>query len=346
MSVKNGINHYRLSVKLLAGGIVLCVCMAILELGTRISGMAPDIESVGKKHISDSHLPWKVRPGFVSEETLPDGPTFVYKYNSQGFRDEEHDLKKPENTFRIVALGDSFTHGSGAEYEDTYLVKLESMLNSATAGNPKVEIIKMGIGGYWTEPERILLERYGLQYQPDLVIVGFLQNDVIDTQIGIHRSQVKDGYIISQSAGTLGRPGQWLYLNSHFFRIVLSRYVLWKKSRTAYMEWDLAWSKVLQELGKIVALGRNYQKPFETIVFHISQKQWAESGMEDHQQRLSSLCDQEGCVFIDSVPELRKEPDPLSLYWQIDGHCTADGYAVMARALFKGIMANNLIPQS
>ena len=62
-----------------------------------------------------------------------------------GFRDEEHTIEKAPNTFRILALGDSFTYGYGARYEDTYLVVLEKLLNQRRQTPANFEIIKMGI---------------------------------------------------------------------------------------------------------------------------------------------------------------------------------------------------------
>lgn len=95
------------------------------------------------------------------------------QFNSFGFRDTEHDYAKPQGVFRILGLGDSFTEGAGANFEETYLFRLESMLNNRQGKHPKIEIIKAGIGGYSAEPERILLQYYGVKYEPDLILVGF-----------------------------------------------------------------------------------------------------------------------------------------------------------------------------
>ena len=332
-----------MTAKILIVTAILFICAAAVEVGVRIMGVAPSIDDAHDKFLSDPHLPWRVKPDWSMTHPIQDGASFTYTYNSRGFRDEEHSLEKPAGVYRIVALGDSFTHGTGADYEETYLVKLERALNELTGGKPKVEIIKMGVSGYWTAPERLMLEHYGLAYSPDLVIVGFLQNDIIDTQTAIHKKKVEKGYIVSQEGG-LGDLGMWFYLNSEAMRILLSKYAEWKKSRTGYLDWEVAWRQILEELGKVVELGNSAPAPAITVVFHISQKTWAASGMEDHQLRLDNFCRENGCVFIDSVDELRKQPYPKDLYWQINGHCTPAGYAVMANALLQVIIEHNLVP--
>ena len=75
----------------------------------------------------------------------------------------EHAYAKDESVFRILGLGDSFTYGVGADFEQTYLYLLEKMFNERAGKHPSVEIIKAGIPRYYSEPELILLNEYGQQ---------------------------------------------------------------------------------------------------------------------------------------------------------------------------------------
>ena len=45
--------------------------------------------------------------------------------NSMGVRDREYDKKKPENTYRIIGLGDSVTFGANIDENETFLNILE-----------------------------------------------------------------------------------------------------------------------------------------------------------------------------------------------------------------------------
>ena len=52
--------------------------------------------------------------------------------NSNGIRDREFEIHKPSNTFRIIGLGDSITMAAGLDLEESYLKKLEFLLNKRT----------------------------------------------------------------------------------------------------------------------------------------------------------------------------------------------------------------------
>jgi hypothetical protein len=98
--------------------------------------------------------------------------------NSLGFRDSrEYALSKAPNTFRIIVLGDSVTFGHGSIYEHTYPLLLEQRLR---AWRPSVDwqVWNLGVPGYDSAQELSTLLGDGPRYQPDLVIVGFLENDV------------------------------------------------------------------------------------------------------------------------------------------------------------------------
>ncbi len=53
-----------------------------------------------------------------------------------GIAPEIDRLIKPEGTFRILGLGDSFTAGWGAAYEETYLRRSEVALNARDGRSP------------------------------------------------------------------------------------------------------------------------------------------------------------------------------------------------------------------
>jgi hypothetical protein len=100
--------------------------------------------------------------------------------NGLGFRDpRDYDLEKPPGTFRILVLGDSVTFGHGAIFESTYPFLLEQRLE---AWRPDVawQVWNLGVPGYNTAAELAYLREVGPRYRPDLVIVGFFENDLTD----------------------------------------------------------------------------------------------------------------------------------------------------------------------
>lgn len=116
----------------------------------------------------------------VSHEHIPNKEAFLYgvniKINSQGFRDKEYSLEKPKETYRIMVLGDSFTLGWGVPIEDVYSKVLEKKLNENSKGN-KFEVINTALGNYNTQMEYEVLKEKYLQFEPDMIIVGYYPND-------------------------------------------------------------------------------------------------------------------------------------------------------------------------
>ena len=94
-----------------------------------------------------------------------------FKTNSEGLRDREYERKKPAHVTRIVVVGDSHTWGYGVNDDEIYSEKLESMLADS-------EVVNLGVTAYSLWQEVGYFERTGLDYDPDVMIVGFTQNDV------------------------------------------------------------------------------------------------------------------------------------------------------------------------
>jgi len=102
--------------------------------------------------------------------------------NALGFRDvRDYDLAKRAKTFRILVLGDSVTFGHGSVFEHTYPYLLEQRL---AGWRPDIEwqVWNLGVPGYNTSQEFADLLDVGPRFRPDLVILGFFLNDVVENQ--------------------------------------------------------------------------------------------------------------------------------------------------------------------
>jgi hypothetical protein len=100
--------------------------------------------------------------------------------NSLGLRDDrEYALAKTPGTFRILVLGDSVTFGHGSVAEHTYPRLLEGLLRD---WRPEVDwqVWNAAVPGYNTSQELAQLLELGPIARPDLVVVGFYENDVVD----------------------------------------------------------------------------------------------------------------------------------------------------------------------
>ena len=102
--------------------------------------------------------------------------------NNLGFRDpRDYSLEKRPNTFRIVFVGDSVTFGHGSVYEHTYPYLVEQRLKQS---RPDVDwqVWNLAVPGYNTSQELEHLKEIGPGFAPDLVIVGFFENDLVDNR--------------------------------------------------------------------------------------------------------------------------------------------------------------------
>ncbi len=95
--------------------------------------------------------------------------------NSEGFRWSEHSIAKPQGRRRIIVLGDSVVFGWGVEQEQIFPAILQSSLQ---ATHPDWEVISAGVGSWNTRTEYEWLRKRGLDYEPDIVLINIVSNDV------------------------------------------------------------------------------------------------------------------------------------------------------------------------
>ena len=332
-----------LAVASLALGILLS--LGGLELATRVLAIAPALPHQDT-FVPDDVLPWKDRP---NRDRMRRNAEFTIRVrtNNLGFRGRDHEFEKPPGVFRIVFIGDSFTHGAAAGEGATYPDRIEAALG-ARAGSERVEAVNLGMARYWPEPEALMLEHDGLRYSPDLVIVGVLPNDFVDTRVGSAAVTVSRGYLVtSRAQRRLGAVGMWLYLNSHVARTLIAEALARNpKAPEPGMEDDEAvWARMVDAWSRMVQLARGAGA--QIVFLHIPQAgPWWGPQAEETPTRLQQLCATRECAAIDTLPTIRTHPDPDSLYYPINGHCTEAGYALIADVVVRELDARGMLPET
>lgn len=118
----------------------------------------------------DNELGWF--PIKNSEKSYKGSHLINVKSNEIGFRDVNHGVKTKQ---RIAFVGDSFVWGYDVEQDDRFTEKLQSQ-------SPNSEIINMGVSGYGTDQELILIEKWFDHFKPDIVFLVFCDNDWDDNK--------------------------------------------------------------------------------------------------------------------------------------------------------------------
>lgn len=332
---------------------ILLLMTAIAEGTTRFFHLAPVLPSNVNIFKTDENLPYAIRPHAQCEWELRTGESrFSCSHNSTGLRDTEHSFKKPKNTYRILGLGDSFTYGYGVSFEQTYLYQLEKMLSHKNSTGTNIEIIKAGMPGYWPEPERILLEKYGMQYMPDLVLVGFTPRDVTDTFSGNASYKVsRDGYLMP--GGVFSNLSNQLYVHSHFFRLLITK--LWRVFKFNFFD---RWSAIYQNHGfhekdwlkieneYLAMLSIVKKAGANLVIVHIPEIIPLQNNVDKSypSRRLSNWCQSNGVSFIDVLPAMEEKHNIDSFYWK-EGHCNAKGHTMIAKTIAAFLLKRGLLPE-
>lgn len=340
--------------KVVGIGCIVLVSFILLEMGVRLFGIAPKIAHGLDLYTEDKYLPYMTRPSFSTYVDLRNAEaSFLCTHNSRGLRDREHDDSAQPGTLRILGLGDSFTYGIGASFQDTFLYRLEELLNARQGEHPHVEIIKAGIPGTNTQHQRVFLEHYGLAYRPNIVLVGFNTTDVIGMHTGFNHSKATADHRLSVFApNALTESFRFLYVHSHVFRILLEKlfYAIssnftehWSEIYQANGFHEKNWVKVEDELSKIRELCR--QSNAVMVVVEIPENSFPTgSGSKNYSgNRLAAWCKKHDAFFVDVLPRFMNTGNMAGLYWK-DGHCNAAGYRLIAQTIYDQLVTDNVIP--
>jgi hypothetical protein len=155
--------------------LIAMVFIAVLgEMALRLLAPFPDYTLYSIRCFPDQYHPLLGYAGVPRLDTWFILPDFKHRIvnNSRGFRDRERAYDKGGRK-RIVVLGDSTAWGWGVEAEERFSDIIEKRLDGW-------EAINLAHAGYSTDQELLVLETEGLKYRPDVVILLFDRNDVVE----------------------------------------------------------------------------------------------------------------------------------------------------------------------
>jgi hypothetical protein len=171
-----------------------------------------------------------VRPNAEYWHSSVDG-SWKFVTNSRGFRNtREFAYAKDPGTLRILSIGDSHTEGFEVRQDYTFSAVAERFLRDRKI---PAEAINAGVSGYSTAEALAFLESEGYRYNPDVVVLGFFENDFEDNlkaglfgldagqRLVAQKYEYVPGVKIQNVIYSLA-PVRWLSENSYFYSLLFN----------------------------------------------------------------------------------------------------------------------------
>lgn len=168
---------YNLFIKILLAFFSLSISLLIIEFLLRYYRIGDDERNL--LYVHHPSFGWFPQPEMSRQFT---GATRInIKHNSLGFRDKEFaDNLGKKN---LVFLGDSFAYGYDSEVHNRFSELVAKSLTN-------YDVFNLGISGYSTDQEFLLLKNYAHKFIPDVVYLLYHHNDWYGNSV----NQIYNGY--------------------------------------------------------------------------------------------------------------------------------------------------------
>lgn len=169
----------------------LAVFLLLAELGLRLVGWERPLPYIYDQDLGNAHRPNTEGPVFE------EGGLIDVRINSLGLMGAETTREKPQNTYRIAVLGDSFAEGIMIEEPKRFHLVLQNRLSKCAAlQNKNVEAINFAVSGQGTAQALIRYRRDVVGFDPDVVLLLFhegndFRNNIAELQGAPFRPYLK-----------------------------------------------------------------------------------------------------------------------------------------------------------
>ena len=308
---------------LIALGAATLLTLLCVEIGFRIVFFQPRGRVAVPHEFKLSGMtgvPYELTPNhdyewkYGARHVLGGGFSIPVSINSSGYRDDKLIESKPEDEYRILAIGDSFTWGLGVLREDAWVEQLEDLLNdpglsSDLPEDKRVQVVNTGVGSWNTEVEFEYLRQKGINHEPDAVILGFLINDfratntdyLIDDRGFLVTSQKGSRALHLQSVlydeKAKGSVFKRLIESSHLIRWFSGRRLKTEKRKLMVFNDKASKKRTFDALLGMHQLLRERQIPFYVCIFPYVEDVITESDKNDLAE-IGRLCDDHGIPYL------------------------------------------------
>jgi hypothetical protein len=264
-----------------------------------------------------------------------------FRTNSAGFRGREYGLEPPPDTFRIVLIGDSFAMGWMTDEDMTYAMRVEKMLDEASA-KTRFEVLNLGLGGLNTRLIVNRLHRIGLPYEPDLIVYGFTVNDIEAPQEFGMRHQGEPDPLLAEWRRFADSPSRLLQIM--WPRWVSLRYNAFHQPGSYgdrlhrwYFEEPDKWGRVAFGLDRLAAIGRSRGICVHLLI-HTKMAQFGFfHPFVPIYDRVEEAAIARGFTVTQSFPAFRWRSASDLRISPLDDHPNDEGHRILAEALFEGL---------
>jgi GDSL-like Lipase/Acylhydrolase family len=252
------------------------------------------------------------------------------RLNEFGLRDEPIPPKE-RSEYRIIALGDSVTFGFGVDQERIFTVRLQQILASKL--EPHVRVINAGVGGYNTVQEHAYLNREGLSFQPDLVLLMYVTND-----IEVNRGPFDPWSARSFTDKSPAEVGRLLLGKSWLYRLAYHTYKV-STGRASYesVRGTRGWRDSMEALGKIAGICERNGIPLVVFFWRLSAGPFSDALLDDVRQAVPHVSVQDVSQWFVNKSVHRYTNS------RVDGHPNAEAHAIIAENIAAFLLAQRFL---
>lgn len=228
----------------------------------------------------------------------PDGK-ISYRINEQGYRGGSLSVAKTDGLYRVVCLGDSITFGEGVREEDTYPVRLETLLGASMPGRT-VQVVNAGVQGYGTREEAALFFARCEKLKPDVVTLGFFLNDATDFGETIRQNDERVRDLPLSGLASLSKIWEMIERRSRAVELQEQYFETTRRSFNGE-----SWQIAKQLLAMMQQQSKKDGFRFVVVLFPMLWELDGPYPFEDLHARIAAACQEAGCEWIDLLPVLR-----------------------------------------
>lgn len=314
--------------------IVIILGWKIYKLNNNLGGLLMINEMTNKythKNVPETKLNYyyELKPKTIINKEIEWPPYKVtYTINADGLHDRlDYTIHKSKETYRIIALGDSYTYGLNINTKDNFTEQLEVILNNITCKSKNTfEVINLGVWGYDLQYS---LERFtlkGKKYTPDLIIWFIKQDDFL---------QINE--ILTPKENECINKGKNLLRSNRIIKKELASYLsnCYQKSIKDLIKTMGGNQEVARYDQKIInQLRQEYNGNLILMTFNDLQK--------EYRNILVKMTKTNPKTYLLEIPDFRT--DKTTFFYPYDLHPNKKGYQIMTQKIYSYLIEKKLLP--